>query len=163
MSGSRGGSRGVARGARPPILGKKEEIKEGRKAERGSVTKPPSPSTPLSSRSASASGNPTLRSPRYYGYLSYAGKTAIDCSECSKSPTRRKHAATDFLESFVPVLEGSLVKLFTDGQSAAKIVQYGRMKLQTNFQIFQFCAHIIFVWRSSANGKWAHRFYHSSY
>ena len=51
-------------------------------------------------------------------------------SECSKSSAWRELAATDFsLESFAPVLEGSLVKWFTDSQSAAKIVEVGSMKL----------------------------------
>ena len=51
-------------------------------------------------------------------------------SECSKISTWRELAAIDFsLESFAPVLEGSLVKRFTDSQSAAKIVEVGSMKL----------------------------------
>ena len=50
-------------------------------------------------------------------------------SECSQSSTWRELAAIDFsLESFAPVLEGSLVKWFTDSQSAAKIVKVGSMK-----------------------------------
>ena len=53
-------------------------------------------------------------------------------------------AAVDFsLESFPPVLEGSLVKRFTDSQSAAKIVEVGTMKLDLHrlaVKIFQFCA-----------------------
>ena len=65
-------------------------------------------------------------------------------SECSKSSTWRELAAIDFsLESFAPVLEGSLVKWFTDSQSAAKIVEVGSMKLDLHrlaVKIFQFCA-----------------------
>ena len=64
-------------------------------------------------------------------------------SECSKSSTWRELAAIDFsLESFAPVLEGSLVKWFTDSQSAAKIVEVGSMKLDLHrlaVKIFQFC------------------------
>ena len=65
-----------------------------------------------------------------------------ELSECSKSSTWRELAAIDFsLESFAPVLEGSLVKWFTDSQSAAKIV--GSMKLdlyRLAVKIFHFCA-----------------------
>ena len=65
-------------------------------------------------------------------------------SKCSKSSTWRELAAIDFsLESFAPVLEGSLVKWFTDSQSAAKIVEVGSMKLDLHrlaVKIFQFCA-----------------------
>ena len=69
-------------------------------------------------------------------------------SECSKSSTWRELAAIYFsLESFAPVLEGSLVKWFTDSQSAAKIVEVGSMKLDLQrlaVKIFQFCvAHNI--------------------
>ena len=67
-----------------------------------------------------------------------------ELSECSKSSTWRELAAIDFsLESFAPVLEGSLVKWFTDSQSAAKIVEVGSMKLDLHrlaVKIFQFCA-----------------------
>ena len=43
-------------------------------------------------------------------------------SECSKSSTWRELAAIDFsLESFAPVLEGSLVKWFTICETAARI------------------------------------------
>ena len=76
-------------------------------------------------------------------------------SECSKSSTWRELAAIDFsLESFAPILEGSLVKWFMDSQSAAKIVEVGSMKLDLHrlaVKIFQFCASIIFVWRSSGS------------
>ena len=42
-------------------------------------------------------------------------------SECSKSSTWRELAAIDFsLESFAPILKGSLVKWFTDSQTAAE-------------------------------------------
>jgi len=65
-------------------------------------------------------------------------------SECSKSSTWRELVAIDFsLESFAPILEGSLVKWFTDSQSAAKIVEVGSMKLDLHrlaLKIFQFCA-----------------------
>ena len=53
-----------------------------------------------------------------------------DPSECSKSSTWRELAAIDFsLESFAPILRVSLVKWYTDSQSAAKIVEVGSMKL----------------------------------
>ena len=65
-------------------------------------------------------------------------------SECSKSSTWRELAAIDFsLESFAPILRGSLVKWYTDSQSAAKIVEVGSMKLDLHrlaIKIFQFCA-----------------------
>ena len=65
-------------------------------------------------------------------------------SECSKSSTWRELAAIDFpLESFAPVLEGFLVKWFTDSQSAAKIVEVGSMKLDRHrlaVKIFRFNA-----------------------
>ena len=64
-------------------------------------------------------------------------------SECSKSSSWRELAAIDFsLESFAPVLEDSLVKWFTDSQSAAKVVEVGSMKLHLHrlaVKIFQFC------------------------
>ena len=51
-------------------------------------------------------------------------------SECSKSSTWRELAAITFaLDSFVPILEGSLVKWFTDSQTAARIIEVGSMKL----------------------------------
>ena len=51
-------------------------------------------------------------------------------SECSKSSTWRELAAIDFsLESFAPVLEGSLVKWFTNCQTAAGILEVGSIKL----------------------------------
>ena len=54
-----GGSRGGAWGAQAPlILDKKEEMTEGRKASRGSKSKPPPPPPPpLSSRSGSATAH----------------------------------------------------------------------------------------------------------
>ena len=65
-------------------------------------------------------------------------------SECSKSSSWRELAAIDFsLESFAPVLEDSLIKWFTDSQSAAKVVEVGSMKLDLHrlaVKIFQFCA-----------------------
>ena len=65
-------------------------------------------------------------------------------SECSKSSTWSELAAIDVpLESFAPVLEGSLVKWFTDSQSAAKIVEVGSMKLDQHrlaVKIFRFYA-----------------------
>ena len=65
-------------------------------------------------------------------------------SECSMSSTWRELAAIDFaLESFAPILEGSLVKWFTDSQTAARIVEVGSMKLDLHrlaIKIFQFCA-----------------------
>jgi len=60
-------------------------------------------------------------------YLNWRGPTAIDFS----------------LELFAPVLEGSLVKWFTDSQSAAKIVEVGSMKFDLHrlaVKIFQICA-----------------------
>ena len=49
-----------------------------------------------------------------------------DPSESIRSSTWRVLAAIDFfIESFSPVLEGSLVKWFTDNQVAAKIVEVG--------------------------------------
>ena len=69
-------------------------------------------------------------------------------SERSKSSTWRELAAIDFtLESFAPILESSLVKWFTDSQTAARIIEVGSMKLdlyRNAIKIFQFCAeHII--------------------
>ena len=65
-------------------------------------------------------------------------------SECSKSSTWRELAAIVFaLESFAPILEGSLVKWFTDSQTAAKIIEVGSMKLDLHrlaIKVFQFCA-----------------------
>ena len=65
-------------------------------------------------------------------------------SERSKSSTWRELAAIDFsLESFAPILEGSLVKWFTDSQTAARIIEVGSMKLDLHrlvIKIFQFCA-----------------------
>ena len=65
-------------------------------------------------------------------------------SECSKSSTWRELAAIDFsLESLAPILEGSLVKEFTDSQTAARIIEVGSMKLdfyRLAIDIFQFCA-----------------------
>ena len=65
-------------------------------------------------------------------------------SECSKSSTWRKLAAIDFsLESFAPGLEGSLVKWFTNCQTAAGILEVGSIKLDFHrlaIKSFQFCA-----------------------
>ena len=65
-------------------------------------------------------------------------------SECSMSSTWRELAAIDFaLESFAPILEGSLVKWFTDSQTAARVIEVGSMKLDLHrlaIKIFQFCA-----------------------
>ena len=65
-------------------------------------------------------------------------------SECSKSSTWRELAAIDFsLESFAPILKGSLVKWFTDSRTAARIIEVGSMKLDLHrlaVKIFQFCA-----------------------
>ena len=67
-------------------------------------------------------------------------------SECSKSSTWRELAAIDFsLESFAPILRGSLVKWYTDSQSAAKIVEVGSMKLLSRFS--SFALNIVFAWR----------------
>ena len=64
-------------------------------------------------------------------------------SECSMSATWRELAAIVFaLESFAPILEGSLVKWFTDSQTAARIIEVGSMKLDLQrlaIKIFQFC------------------------
>ena len=65
-------------------------------------------------------------------------------AECSKSSTWRELAAIVFaLESFVPILEDSLVKWFTDSQTAARIIEVRSMKLDLHrlaIKIFQFCA-----------------------
>ena len=65
-------------------------------------------------------------------------------SERSKSSTWRELAAIDFpLESFAPILEGSLVKWFIDSQTAARIIEVGSVKLDLHrfaIKIFQFCA-----------------------
>ena len=65
-------------------------------------------------------------------------------SECSKSSTWRELAAIDFsLESFAPILKGSLVKWFTYSQTATRIIEVGSMKLDLHrlaIKIFQFCA-----------------------
>ena len=52
------------------------------------------------------------------------------------------------IESFAPVLEGSLVKWFTDSQSAEKIVEVGSMKLDLHrlaVKFSSFALSIIFV------------------
>ena len=65
-------------------------------------------------------------------------------AECSKSSTWTELQAIVFaLESFEPILEGSLVKWFTDSQTAARIIEVGSMKLDLHrlaIKIFQFCA-----------------------
>ena len=65
-------------------------------------------------------------------------------SECSKSSTWRQLAAIVFaLESFAPILEGSLVKWFIDSQTAARIIEVGSLNLGLHglaIKIFQFCA-----------------------
>ena len=65
-------------------------------------------------------------------------------SEHSKSSTWKELAAIDFsLESFGPILEGSLVKWFIDSQTAARIIEVGSVKLDLHrftIKIFQFCA-----------------------
>ena len=65
-------------------------------------------------------------------------------SERSKSSTWRELAAIDFsLKSFALILEGSLIKWFTDSQTAARIIEVGSMKLDLHrltTKIFQFCA-----------------------
>ena len=67
-----------------------------------------------------------------------------DPSESIRSSTCREFAAIDFsIEFFGPLLEGSLVKWFTDNQAAAKIVEVGSMKLDLHrlaIKIFQSCA-----------------------
>ena len=64
-------------------------------------------------------------------------------SERSKSSTWRELAAIDFsLESFAPILEGSLIKWFTDSQTAARIIEVESMKLDLHrlaIKIFQSC------------------------
>ena len=66
-----------------------------------------------------------------------------ESSECSKSSTWRELAAIVFaLESFGLILEGSLVKWFTDSQTAARIIEVGSMKFDLHRlakKIFQFC------------------------
>ena len=50
-------------------------------------------------------------------------------SECSKSFTWGERAAIVFaLESFAAILERSLVKCFTDSQTAASIIDVGSLK-----------------------------------
>ena len=50
-------------------------------------------------------------------------------SECSKSSTWRELAAIDFsLESFAPILKGSLVKWFTDSQTAAEHIAWSHFQ-----------------------------------
>ena len=65
-------------------------------------------------------------------------------AECSKSSTWRELAAIVLaLESFASILEGSLVKWFTDSQTTARIREVGSMKLDLHrlaIKIFQFCA-----------------------
>ena len=65
-------------------------------------------------------------------------------SKCFMSSTWRELAAIVFaLESFAPILEGSLVKWFTDSQTAARIIEVGSMRLDLHrlaIKIFQFCA-----------------------
>ena len=65
-------------------------------------------------------------------------------SECSKSSTWRELAAIVFaLESFAPILEGSLVKWFIDSQTAARVIEVGSIDLDLHrlaIKIFQFCA-----------------------
>ena len=60
------------------------------------------------------------------------------------SSTWRELAAIVFaLESFAPILEGSLVKWFTVSQTAARIIEVGSMKLDLHrlaIKIFLFCA-----------------------
>ena len=60
-------------------------------------------------------------------------------SECSKSSTWGERAAI----VFAPILKGSLVKWFTDSQTAARIIEVGCMKLDLHrlaIKIFYFCA-----------------------
>ena len=58
--------------------------------------------------------------------------------------TWRELAAIVFaLEFFAPILKGSLIKWFTDSQTAARIIEVGSMKLDLHrlaIKIFQFCA-----------------------
>ena len=65
-------------------------------------------------------------------------------SECFMSSTWRELEAIVFaLDSFAPILEGSLVKWFIDSQTAAKIIEVGSMKLDLHrlaIKIFQFYA-----------------------
>ena len=70
--------------------------------------------------------------------------TSFQPSECSKSSTWGERAAIVFaLESFAPILKGSLVKWFTDSQTAARIIEVGSKKLDLHrlaIKIFYFCA-----------------------
>ena len=83
-------------------------------------------------------------------------------SECSKSSTWGERASIVFaLESFAPVLKGSLVKWFTDSQTASRIIEVGSMKLEIEIEIeieictglllkyFIFARSTVFVWRWS--------------
>ena len=99
----------------------------------------------LISHSASLTPMPALQ-----GVLQLLHLMRIVChklwepAECSKSSTWRELAAIVFaLESFAPILEGSLVKWFTDSQTTARIIEVGGMKLDLHrlaIKIFQFCA-----------------------
>ena len=68
----------------------------------------------------------------------------LGTSDGSKRSTWRELAAIVFaLDSFAPILEGSLVKWFADSQTAARIIEVGSMKLDLHrlaIKIFQFCA-----------------------
>ena len=76
-------------------------------------------------------------------------------SECSKSSTWRELTAIVFaLESFAPILESSLVKWFTDSQTAARIIEVESMKLDLHklaIKINSFAGSTVFVWRCSGS------------
>lgn len=64
--------------------------------------------------------------------------------EKQKSSTWRELSAIEFgLQSFLPLLQGSFVKWFSDSQTACKIVQIGSMKRELHeiaIAIFEWCA-----------------------
>ena len=115
--------------------------------------------------------------PALQGAVQWLPLTRIVCvasfgepSECSKSSTWRELAVIDFsLESFAPILEGSLVKWFTDSQTAARIIEVWSMKLDLHrlaIKIFQFCAeHSIRLEVSvdPTNWKWEGGLHQSPY
>ena len=73
----------------------------------------------------------------------------------TKGSTWRELAAIDFsLESFAPILEGSLVKWFTDSQTATRIIEVGSMNWICTgllLKFFSFARSTLFVWRCSGS------------
>ena len=55
--------------------------------------------------------------------------------ECKKSSTRRELSAVEFaLESFLPIIQGSYIKWFSDNQAACSIVKVGSMRHDLHLQ-----------------------------